>query len=281
MITDIVPGWPAARCPHRWQRRVASLTTTARKAATSASSSRRRAGRGVSAGCVDQRWAGKSFLVDNGAAVPAGCLTRAQINTIAAGRCTARALAGIGHHLSACARCRSAIAARAARGRSLGDTVLLKPKRAPLPAAFKFGAVALSMAAIVAAWRYVGVPSRPPSPIALTYADSRPSGAFEAEREASEVPPLSASAAHPLVSSARMALADAGVSQGGSQVPTLPGPTIATLPQFRGRASHPDVSEEPSARRVQPATAEDDIDFGIDDPAVPTVGGRRIRTTLE
>jgi hypothetical protein len=76
--------------------------------------------------------------------VPVRCLASVEMKSIAAGRRTEKELVLVRRHLAECARCRAALAARAAGVPGPGETVVLKrPRSAPPEAAaddqFDFG----------------------------------------------------------------------------------------------------------------------------------------------
>lgn len=103
------------------------------------------------------------------------------------GRSTEKELLTLRRHLTECARCRAAVAARAGGVRGPGDTVLLKPTKRGLPVGFKVGAVAMSLAVVVGAWRFTKAPAASPSPVASVAAVS-PVEASEAGVEQAAMP---------------------------------------------------------------------------------------------
>jgi hypothetical protein len=222
----------------------------------------------------------RSPPVGDTAPVPAGCLARAQIKAIAAGRCTGKELAIVRRHLAECARCRAAVAARAGGVRGPGDTVLLKPRKAPLPTALKVGAVVLSLAVVVGAWRYA---SAPPATLVLPLepaATTAPAAPIEPpvpnhDGSAPTAPTASTPPLPPVISAVPLSLGDAGAPQSGEPP--------AHRPPVRPRRTALRPEAPPAARSAPPRSSDAEVDFGIDEPSPPRpmVEGRVIRTTLE
>jgi hypothetical protein len=224
------------------------------------------AGRSRSTVAVSQL---RSPLVGDTAAVPKGCLARAQIKAIASGRGTEKELAIVRRHLAECARCRAAVAARAGGVRGPGDTILLKPEKAPLPIGLKFGAVALSVAVVVGAWRYASAPpatlALPLEPAAST-APPAPPAPTEAhppshDGSAATAPMASTSPPPPVVAPVPISLGDAGAPQAAAP------PARRRPVKPRRRALHAEAAT--STRRVSPRSSEAEVDFGIDEPSPP------------
>jgi hypothetical protein len=222
----------------------------------------------------------RSPPVGDTALVPAGCLARAQIKAIAAGRCTEKELAIVRRHLAECARCRAAVAARAGGVRGPGDTVLLKPEKAPLPTGLKLGAVAFSVAVVVGAWRYASAPPAtlvsPLEPAASTAPPAPTEPPLpNHDGSAATAPPASTPPLPPAISAAPFSLGDAGAPQSAA------GPAHRRPVQPRRRALR--AEDPPSTRSVPPRSSDAEVDFGIDEPSPPRpmVEGRVIRTTLE
>jgi hypothetical protein len=205
--------------------------------------------------------------------VPAGCLHRAQIRSIAAGRGTEKELAVVRRHLAECGRCRAAVAARAGGVPGPGETVVLKHdvgKVAPLSIPIKLTAVAMSLAVVAGAWRYAAAPlsAEPKAPTIVSAAIAPASEPFDI------TPPP------PVPQAPRAPVADAGIAQAFD-------PPKATEPEERAprrrRVRTSGDQHTRSARGNAQAPSEDEVDFGIDEPlpSRPTVKGRVIRATLE
>jgi Putative zinc-finger len=217
--------------------------------------------------------------------VPARCLARAQIKAIAAGRCTEKELAVVRRHLAECARCRAAVAARAGGVRGPGHTVLMKPKRAPLPTALKIVPVALSVAAVIGAWRYASAPPASTPTVTLVLpldppATTAPAAPIEPpppapDGSAGTAPTASLPSTSLVSASVPPSLADAGAPR--AEVP--PAHPRPARPRHRALRGDP----TPSAHTAAPKPSDDELDFGIDEapPPRPMVKGRVIRTTLE
>jgi hypothetical protein len=247
-------------------------------------------------------------MTDNGD-VPAGCLQRAQIRSIAAGRGTEKELAVVRQHLAECGRCRAAVAARAGGVPGPGETVVLTQaaRVAPLPIPIKLAAVAMSLVVVIGAWRYAAAPPSakpevpstltdglaaaepfrmtPPPPVSQspgvivpsTMSESTPSDAMPVSpASAPDSQPLETTAPQP--DSAPTVVGDAGIVQTFDSTDTEP----ATAPTRR-RGRLPRDQSAPSVRGTSPSPADDEFDFGIDEPPPtrPTVAGRAIRTTLD
>lgn len=242
------------------------------------------------------------------------CLSREVVKSIARGRSPKKELTAARRHLADCPRCRAAVVAAAHGVEGPGDTVLLKRGSNAVPKGFKAAAVAASILATGAAWRYTAtpraepprdvrslalepsaaaaaeLPTRDPSP-ATTWQRSVTVQQVEAQQlQATETSP-------PAPAGERLdAPATAPTVRVISAVPDEPPPASAEEPWHspKGTAAAPakrPPRPAPRAARPAPSPASppapapekkaDDYDFGIDE--LPPAAGRRnmVRTTLD
>jgi hypothetical protein len=220
-----------------------------------------------------------------------GCLERGLVQSLAAGRCPKDELATAQRHLSECARCRSAVVATASGVRGPGETVVMMRRETPKArAGVKVAAVAVSLLVAGWAWGYGAAPkpaelsrarevvARAPlepsaapanDPVALREATPSPSS----EKPAPEVPaapelPLPVGPTVAVVTSAAVA-------------PVEPPP--ARRRRNASRVPRPPAAKESAAKESaakESAKPDDEVDFGIDEPA-PRIRKPSIRTTLD
>jgi hypothetical protein len=246
------------------------------------------------------------------------CLSREVVKSIARGRSPKKELTAARRHLADCPRCRAAVVAAAHGVEGPGDTVLLKRSSGAVPKGFKVAAVAASILATGAAWRYTATPKAEP-PRDVRSLALEPSAAAAAELPTRDASPattwqrsvtvqqveaqqleapgtlpapaverLDAPATAPTVPTVRVINA----------VPNEPAPASAEEPWHSPRSTvAPPTKRQPRpaprAARPAPSPASpppaaaagekkaDDYDFGIDE--LPPAAGRKnmVRTTLD
>lgn len=220
--------------------------------------------------------------------VVASCLGSGEIKAIAAGRRTERELAVVRRHLSECARCRAAVAARAAGVPGPGETVVLKAQRkAAFPTGLKVASVVASLAVVAGAWRYAGAPANQHADATLAR-EATASVASLGSAPTSEQPATLASPPVPRAPSTTKDTEDAAIAQ-PAELPVRAAiiPSKSVRPRRTARRSRSLTRTQPAKPEV-PAE-EDEFDFGIEEPtagdeptpAPPSSRRRVIRRTLE
>lgn len=163
-----------------------------------------------------------------------GCLERSTVKSLAAGRCPQRELAAAHRHLAECARCRAAVVAAACGVEGPGETVLMKrsdEREGSIGAAWKVAAVAISVLAAGATWRFAAVgkaaeprlqlSAQPPSGAGVVAAPGEPRAPRPPEGTPSSGPSV---VSRQLLGSPSVTLSGPTVRPVAPDAPATPGP---------------------------------------------------------